>query len=108
MPVVVFNSLSWPQTEVIEAEAQLPAPAKQIEIVDAAGKPAQAQLLSVDPQTHRVRFLLLASTPAFGYQTYFVRATTKPTTTLRPVKASADSLENEFIRVKVDPQTRAA
>jgi alpha-mannosidase len=104
-PVVVFNSLSWPQTEVIEAEAQLPAPAKQIEILDATGRPAQAQLLSVDPQTHRARFLLLASTPAFGYQTYFVRATTKPTTALRPVKASADSLENEFIRVKVDPQT---
>ena len=104
-PVIVFNSLSWPQTEVIETEAQLPAPAKQIEVVDAAGKPVQAQLLSIDPQTHRVHFLLLASTPAFGYQTYFVRAATKPTSISHPVKASADSLENEFIRVKVDPQT---
>ncbi len=57
VPVVVFNSLSWPQTEVIETEAQLPAPAKQIEVVDAAGKPAQAQLLSIDPQTHRAQLL---------------------------------------------------
>ena len=105
VPVIVFNSLSWPQTEVIEAEAQLPAPAKQIEVVDAAGRPAQAQLLSIDPQTHRARFLLSANTPPFGYQTYFVRAATKTTAILRPVKASADSLENEFIRVKVDPQT---
>jgi alpha-mannosidase len=105
VPVVVFNSLSWPQTEVIETEAQLPTPAKQIEVVDSAGKAAQAQLLSVDPQTHRTRFLLLANTPAFGYQTYFVRAAAKPSAITRPVKASADSLENEFIRVKVDPQT---
>ncbi len=105
VPVVVFNSLSWPQTEVIETEAQLPASARQIEVVDAAGKPAQAQLLSIDSQTHRARFLLLASTPAFGYQTYFVRATVNPTPIAHPVKATATSLENEFIRVKVDPQT---
>ena len=47
VPVVVFNSLSWPQTEVIETEAQLPAPAKQIEVVDAAGK-ACASATAVD------------------------------------------------------------
>ena len=105
VPVVVFNSLSWPQTEVIENEAQFPAPAKQIEVVDSSGKPAQAQLLSIDPQTHRAKLLLLASTPAFGYQTYFVRAAVKPSAIAHPVKASPDSLENEFIRVKVDPQT---
>ena len=34
-----------------------------------------------------------------------MRAATKPTSISHPVKASADSLENEFIRVKVDPQT---
>src|SRR5262249_54514748 len=26
-PIVVYNSMSWPRTEVVEAEAQLPAPA---------------------------------------------------------------------------------
>ena len=88
---MVFNSLSWPRKEVIEAEAQLPAPAKQIEVIDAAGKPAKSQLLSIDPQTHQARFLLLASTPAFGYQTYFVRAATKPGTVAVPVKSSADT-----------------
>ena len=105
VPVAVFNTLSWPQTEVIETTAQLPTAAKQIEVVDAAGKPAQAQLLSIDPQTHRARFLLLANTPAFGYQTYFARATVHPTPIAHPVKATPSSLDNEFIRVKVDPET---
>ncbi len=105
VPLVVFNSLSWPRTEVIESEVQLPAPAKQIEVFDSAGKPAQSQLLSIDPQTHQAHFLLLASTPAFGYRTYFVRAAIKASPILHPVKATGESLENEFIRVEVDPQT---
>ena len=29
VPVVVFNPLSWPRTEVIEAEVQLPGPAQR-------------------------------------------------------------------------------
>ncbi|MGO9084788.1 MAG: alpha-mannosidase [Candidatus Sulfotelmatobacter sp.] len=104
--VMVFNSLAWPRTEVTEVEAQLPAPAAAIEVVDSAGKPAQLQVLAEDLDTHRFRFLLLANVPAIGYQTYFVRPTRKleekPPTTLR---ASADTLENEFFRVKIDPQT---
>ncbi|HYL12459.1 MAG TPA: glycoside hydrolase family 38 C-terminal domain-containing protein [Terriglobales bacterium] len=105
VPVVVFNSLSWPRTEMIEAEAQLPNPVREIEVVDSAGKMAESQVLNVDPRTHQVRFLLLASMPPLGYKTYFVR----PAKTLFPkhaaVKATAESLENDFIRLKIDPRT---
>jgi alpha-mannosidase len=101
VPVMVFNSLSWPRSEVIDLEAQLPAPAQQIEVVDSAGKPAQSQLLSLDAETHRVRFLLLANTPAMGYQTYFVRAAANAPANHSLLKASTDSLENEFIRLKL-------
>jgi alpha-mannosidase len=104
-PVVIFNSLSWPRTEVTELETQLPTPAKQIEVMDSSGKPAESQLLSLDPATHRARFLLLSHTPSFGYQTYFVRGANSAPTTHSALKVSTDTLENEFIRVKVDPQT---
>src|SRR5258708_19263022 len=40
-----------------------------------------------------------------GYQTYFVRATSRAPVVHSVLKASADPLENELIRVKVDPQT---
>jgi alpha-mannosidase len=105
VPVMIFNSLSWPHSEVIEVEAQLPQPAPQIEVVDSAGRAAESQLLSLDAETHRARFLLLASVPANGYQTYFVRAATNPTPSQSQLKATADSLENEFVRLKIDPQT---
>jgi len=105
VPVMIFNSLSWPRTEVTEVEAQLPAPAKQIEVTDASGKLVESQLLSLDPETHRARFLLSSNTPSLGYKTYFVRAATSAPAVHSMLKASADTLENEFIRVKIDPQT---
>ena len=105
VPVMVFNPLSWPRTEVTELEAQLPAPARQIAVVDSSGKPAEAQLLSIDKETHRAKFLLLSHTPSLGYQTYFVRAAVTAPAVHSMLKASADALENEFIRVKIDPQT---
>jgi alpha-mannosidase len=105
VPIMIFNSLSWPRTEVTEVEAQLPAPAKQVEVIDSNGKPAESQLLSLDPETHRARLLLLSSTPSLGYKTYFARAAASAPAVHSMLKASVDALENEFIRVKIDPQS---
>jgi alpha-mannosidase len=105
VPVLIFNSLSWPRTEVAEVEAQLPAPVQQIEVVDSSGSPAESQLLSLDAETHSARFLLLSSTPSLGYKTYFVRAATAAPAVRSMLKASSDTLENEFLRVSIDRQT---
>jgi alpha-mannosidase len=105
VPVVVFNSLSWPRVEVIEIEAQLPASAQHVEVFDSAGKLVESQLLAIEPDTHRVDLLVLSRTPAIGYTTYFVRPEAKHVPYHSIVKASESSLENEFIRVKIDPQT---
>jgi alpha-mannosidase len=109
VPVIVFNSLSWPRTDVVEAEAQLPVDAQEIAVVDSAGRPAEVQLLAMEGETHRAHFLLLATIPALGYQTYFVRAAEKATPIHSLLKASEGSreytLENLFVRVKIDPQT---
>ena len=105
VPVVVFNSLSWPRSEVIEMEAQLPAPTQQVEVVDSAGKPVASQLLTLDADTHRAHLLAQVTAPALGYKTYFVRAATKSASRVSVVKASANMLENEFLRLTIDPQT---
>jgi len=105
VPVLVFNPLSWPRTEVIEVETQLPDPAKQIVVSDAAGKAAESQLLSIDPATHRAHFLLLATVPSLGYKTYFVRGATNAQPTHSTLKATSTTLENESVRVQIDSQT---
>jgi alpha-mannosidase len=105
VPVVIFNSLSWPRKEVIEVEVQLPGVAKQIEVRDFSGKIVPSQLLTHDSETNRARLLVEASVPALGYKTYYVRAAEKVTPQVSAVKSSADMLENEFVRVKVDAHT---
>jgi alpha-mannosidase len=102
VPILLFNSMSWPRTDVTEVTAQLPAPAHQIVVVDASGKSVETQLLSLDPETHRAHLLLLARTPSLGYATYFLRASAGAPPVHSMLKASADSLENEFIRLKID------
>ena len=114
VPVVIFNSLSWPRSEVIEVELQLPEAAKQVEVVDSAGEPVESQLLTQEAGTNRIHLLVLARVPALGYETYFVRGSAKPKPEAadvyngrraQVVKASADTLENDSVRVRVDLQT---
>ncbi len=101
--VMLFNSQSWPRTDVTEIEVQLPEPAKQIEVADSAGQAAEAQLLSIDSSTHRAHFLLLSHTPSLGYATYFVRSANSAPAVHSMLKASVDTLENDFVRLKIDP-----
>lgn len=112
VPVVVFNSLAWPRTEVVEVEVQLPSQTKEVRVVDSAGALAEYHLLAMNTATHRARVLILANTPALGYRTYFVRPAAisgvPPDVIngqLQSVKASGTTLENGYLRVKVAPQT---
>jgi len=108
VPVVVFNSLSWPRTEVVEANVQLPGHAEQVEVIDAAGLRVESQLLAMDSATNRVRLLILAETPAMGYRTYFVRPAAKSdssATNSQQVQVSGQILKNGYIQIKVDPKT---
>ena len=103
IPIVIYNSLSWPRTDVVEIEAQLPARAQQVEVVDSAGHRALSQLLALEPDTNRVHLLLLASIPSLGYKTYFVRSAAGKATAKSTLQASTGSLENEFVRIAIDP-----
>jgi alpha-mannosidase len=104
VPVVVYNSLSWPRKEVVQADVQLAVATSEIEVLDSKDQVVPNQVLTNERDTHRVHFLFQAAVPAFGYATFFVRPAQK-STSLSVLKASANSLENEFIRLKVDPQT---
>lgn len=90
---------------MVEAEVQLPGAAPVMEVVDSSGKPAPSQILSNDAVTHRARLLLKASVPSLGYRTYYVRSTASPSAAPSEIKATGDSLENNVVRLKINPQT---
>ena len=112
VPVVVFNSLAWPRTEVVEGEVQLPGSARQVEVIDGEGRSVEHQLLVMDSATNRARLLILAEAPAMGYRVYYVRSAAKTDISAsivkgrpRVVEASSEMLKNAYIEIKVDPQT---
>ena len=113
--VLVFNPLSWTRTEQVEVEVQLPktdAPGFHLE--DADG-PVEFEIISSSPEINRLRLRVLAkNVPPTGYKLISVlpdetrfgagRLGTGALPGATRV-AAADSLENEFLRLKVDPKT---
>jgi len=105
-PIAVFNSLSWPRTEVVEAAVQLPGrAAARVVMVDAQGRPVPTHTLSLDAGTHVARILFEARAPALGFAVYYARTDVAPAPIPAGVQSSATSLENTFVRVTLDPKT---
>ncbi len=104
--VLVFNPLAWERSDVAEFTVQLPAAASAIEIVDAAGKvlPAESSLENSETHTFSVR-ALVPDVPSLGYAMVYAR----PAAAAKPagvqVNADGHTLENQFLRVTVDPKT---
>jgi alpha-mannosidase len=106
---LVFNPLSWPRTGEVEVDIQLPADVRQFRLQDDSD-PAAFQVIASNPANNWMRLRMLAkNVPATGYKLITVvpegpgsHAVPAP----KPIlSATADSLENEFIRLKVDSKT---
>jgi alpha-mannosidase len=105
--VLVFNPLSWPRTDVVEAELQFDHPVRGVIGRDQQGQNVGVQELWNDKATGRVRIRIFArDVPPMGYQTLsFTEAPADHPTASPQLKASLKSLENEFLRATIDPQT---
>ncbi len=106
--VLVFNPLSWARTDQIEVEAQFPGPVRNVTATDPGGKELLTQILSNDAQTNRIKLrILVENIPATGYELIRLIPNTavkeKPKTA--GVIATENSLENDFVKLKVDSKT---
>jgi len=105
-PIVVFNPLSWTRTGIVVADVQFAGPGS-VEGVDSDGKPIRAEVLSTDKQANRVSVRFQAKlVPPNGYT--IVRLKSRPYELRmagpQPIGLGMQ-LENEFLRVQVDPKT---
>ena len=105
VPVIVFNPLAWPRTEVAEVAVQLPSPAANVQVFDSTGKVIPAQMIRMDESTHQAHLLVSAATPSLGYTTVYVRGAAKAASVASEVNATERSLENSMVRLTVDPTT---
>jgi alpha-mannosidase len=113
--LVVFNTLNWPRDGWVEFDLQ-----KTRELVDIETRGrVEFDVLEDHPAYQRIRFLA-RDVPALGYRTYEVKDKGAPATVsevrqpgpfvpdgINLTDSRANSIENSFYRVTLDPQTGA-
>ncbi len=106
-PLLVFNALSWPRTSLVVARVSLADPRdRAIEVRNSSGKPVLSEIIARDPGSSRVTIrFLAANVPSLGYSVYHVLPVRRAPRLPSPIKVTADTIENEFYRVRVDPST---
>jgi alpha-mannosidase len=107
--IVVFNSLSWSRGGSVEADVELQEAATTVSVTDAAGHPIDSQVLDHAAGSNKFRILVEAhDVPAVGYEVLRVvggRATARAADGPVPVHVTGTTLENEYLRVVIDPAT---
>lgn len=105
VPVMVWNPLAWERTDLVDVSVQLPeAPKSGMSVIDAKGNALPVQILSSDPATNSYDLLVEAKdVPSMGYEILHVVPEKRETPT--DLKGSGLTLENDFLRVTVDPKT---
>lgn len=117
VPVLVFNTLAWPRTDVASVVVTVTQPGvRNLGVLDAEGNPVPSQLEEVvrysDGGLKSARVFFLAEVPGLGYALYHIveGALSPSSTTLKaldPIEVSRHHphqcvLENEFYRLTLD------
>ncbi len=104
VPVLVFNPLAWQRSGQVELDAQLPAPATDVAVLDASGAVLPSQVLSADAATHTFHLLVaVRDLPPMGYEV--LRVVPGQRAFSSDLKVNGTTLENTNLRVVVDAKT---
>jgi alpha-mannosidase len=117
-PVVVFNTLGWPRSDIVETDAGFgEGGVTQPILTDSEGRNVPTQILEstryADGSLKSAKLAFVArDVPAMGYSTYHVAASRDPKASHALDANTASSskgelLENELYRVAFDPATGA-
>lgn len=101
-PILIYNPLAWKRTDLVELE--LPEDDRQIySVFDENGKEIPSQTVAAELYSNKLLFIA-NDVPAMGYTIYELHNQKHPKQ-WQNLKASPDSLENEYFLVKVDSTT---
>ncbi|MGQ9673744.1 MAG: alpha-mannosidase [Candidatus Aminicenantales bacterium] len=107
IPLLIFNSLAWERTEPVLAEVSFSRPIQAIQIVDSEGTEIPSQVVShkAGPDQWRFEVIFVAKdVPSLGYKTYRVLEAQSSSGARTPLFVTPSTLENEFLKVALDPQ----
>jgi alpha-mannosidase len=105
-PVVVANPLAWARTELVEVQLPSIASGSGVVVTAPGGAPVPAELAGRDKDRHAARVRFLATeVPGLGLAVYHVQEIPRPRLAPMAVREETGVLENEHLRVTVDPLT---
>jgi alpha-mannosidase len=105
-PVLVFNQHPWPVTT--DVELHYGAGTGVQHVVDAEGSPVVSQATqsrATTSTTSRGAVVFRTELPPLGYRLYRVRPGVGPAAEAPPLEVSEKVLENDLVRIELDPQT---
>jgi alpha-mannosidase len=108
IPIIVFNSLSWKRSDLVEVQLEFAQEITGLQITDATGLKVPVQILEQTQKDNRyfVKVLFIASeVPSMGYTCYWARPGKSGQNTASIPSATNCLLENEFFRVQLDSVT---
>ncbi len=105
VPVLVFNSLAWQRTGLVQTEVEMHAPsATGVSVYDSHDRLLPSEVLSSDKKTGTYHLLIEArNIPSVGYEVLHVLPGERHFATDLAVHGL--TLQNAFLRVVVDPTT---
>ncbi len=101
-PIVVYNPLSWNRTDVVKLKLPDGSP-PNLSIYDSRGREIPSQVLNTGIYSREIIFVA-SVVPSLGYKVYDMRAV-KSRIKTADLHIDSTSIENEFYRVKIDPDS---
>ncbi len=102
--LLIFNPLGWERSGWVEADVQMPTPTSGVSVLDSEGRVLPSEVLSENHDTHTYHLLLQArNVPSLGYEVLHVVPEKRAFES--DLKVSGTTLENDTLKVTVDPQT---
>ncbi len=105
-PIIIFNSLSWKRTDVVEADVEFDVPVDAFYIVDRTGARVAFQLTTnnVDiPFTSARVYMIAGDVPATGYSVFYPVPSQKFPVDYRPARLKGTWIENDLYRIESEP-----
>lgn len=100
-PLVLFNGLSWTRDGLVELDLDSAA---QVTITNEAGEEVPAQI--IDKGDGKKAALFMArSLPPLGFAVYHAAPGAAKGVANRPLSVGGTTMENEYLKVTVDPKT---
>jgi alpha-mannosidase len=101
VPILIFNPLGWDRSGVVDVNIEMPLAGNEISILDKDNHVVPSKTISTDNSTTINRVLIsVKNVPSFGYIVLHAVPGKRHFDT--DLKVNGMTLENSFIRVKVD------